>query len=142
MSQDAIQAQAAIDIAAAPERVAAVYRDVERWDVTFPATIQQARVVSTGDNWQEVEVAHRMEGRVPNTLIFLSATEIGLEESKRRFDARFLNRFEPGRRRRHTLCHMRPHPPQGHFPRPETVPDGLCAPASAQADEELPARTA
>jgi hypothetical protein len=91
----AIQAEAAIDIAAPPERVAAVYRDVEKWDVTFPATIECARVVETGDNWQEVEVAHRMEGRVPNTLIFLSDTEIGLAESKKRFDARFLNRFEP-----------------------------------------------
>lgn len=91
----AIRAQAAIDIAAPPERVAAVYRDVDKWGVTFPATIERARVIETGDNWQQVEVAHKMEGRVPNTIIFLSATEIGLEESKRRFDASFLNRFEP-----------------------------------------------
>jgi hypothetical protein len=93
--RDAIQAQAAIDIAAPPERVAGVYRDVEKWGATFPATIEDARVIETGDNWQEVEVAHKMEGRVPNTLIFLSNTEVGLEESKKRFDARFLNRFEP-----------------------------------------------
>lgn len=93
--RDAIQAQAAIEIAAPPERVAAVYRDVEKWNVTFPATIEHARVIKTGDNWQQVEVTHRTEGLVPNTLIFLSATEIGLEESKKRFDARFLNRFEP-----------------------------------------------
>jgi hypothetical protein len=91
---NAIQAQSAIDIAAPPEQVAALYRAVEQWDVTFPATIEHARVIETGDNWQQVEVAHRIEGRVPNTLIFLSDTEIGLEESKKRFDASFLNRFE------------------------------------------------
>lgn len=92
---DAIRAQAAIDIAALPEQVAAVYRDVEKWDETFPATIQRAQVIETGANWQKIEVTHKTEGCVPNTLIFLSSTEVGLEESKRRFNANFLNRFEP-----------------------------------------------
>jgi len=50
----AIQAQAAIDIAAAPELVAAVYRHVEKWGETFPATIEQAQVTATGDNWRQV----------------------------------------------------------------------------------------
>lgn len=36
-----------------------------------------------------------IEGRVPNTLIFLSETEIALEESKKRFNAVFLNQFLP-----------------------------------------------
>lgn len=93
--QNAIRAQASIDIAALPERVAAVYRDVEKWGETFPATIERARVIESGDNWKQIEVSHRMEGRVPNTLIFLSDTEIWLEESKKRFDAAFLNRFQP-----------------------------------------------
>lgn len=96
MPRNAIRAQAEIGIAAPPERVAAVYRDVERWGETFPATIDHARVIATGDNWKQVEVFHKQEGRVPNTLIFLSETEIGLEESKRRFDASFLNKFEAG----------------------------------------------
>ncbi|MHB1134568.1 MAG: SRPBCC family protein [Chloroflexota bacterium] len=91
----AIQTQAAIDIAAPPEQVAAVYRNVERWGETFAATIDRAWVIETGANWQLVEVAHKKEGRVPNTLIFLSDTVIGLEESKKSFDASFLNEFEP-----------------------------------------------
>ena len=92
--QDAIEEEAAINIAAPPERVAAVYRDVEKWGDTFPATIESAHVIKTGDNWKQIEVDHKQAGRVPNTLIDLSPTEIGLTESKRKFNARFLNRFE------------------------------------------------
>ncbi|HET6596787.1 MAG TPA: SRPBCC family protein [Anaerolineales bacterium] len=92
--KNAIEEQAAIHIAAPPERVAAVYRDVEHWGDTFPATIQSARVIKTGNNWKEVDVTHKQEGRVPNTLIDLSPTEIGLWESKKKFNAGFLNRFE------------------------------------------------
>jgi hypothetical protein len=94
VSPHAIEEEAAIDIAAPPEHVAAVYRDVAKWGDTFPATIESARVIQTGKNWKEIEVAHKEEGRVPNTLIDLSATEIGLKESKKKFDASFLNRFE------------------------------------------------
>ena len=94
--QNAIQAEASINIAAPPKQVAAVYSDVEKWAEIFPATIENAQVTETGDNWKQIEVAHKKEGRVPNTLIFLSDTEIGLEESKKIFDASFLNRFEPG----------------------------------------------
>lgn len=94
-SRHAITTQAAIDIAAAPQSVAALYRNVEKWGETFPATIAKAQVIQAGDNWEQVEVSHKHEGRVPNTLIFLSDTEVGLEESKKRFDAKFLNKFEP-----------------------------------------------
>ena len=94
-SEKAIQTQAAIDIAAPPARVAAIYRDVKKWGETFPATIERARVIETDENWQQIEVTHKMEGRVPNTLIFLSDTEIGLEESKKKFDASFINQFNP-----------------------------------------------
>jgi hypothetical protein len=91
----AIRAQTATDIAAPPEYVAALYRDVEKWSETFPATIAHAQVTETGDNWQEIEVDHKKEGQVPNTLIFLSNTEIGLEERKQIYNASFLNKFEP-----------------------------------------------
>lgn len=94
-SPKAIKVQASTDIAAPPEHVAAVYRDVEKWGETFPLTIEHARVTQAGDNWQQIEVTHKMEGHVPNTLTFLSGTEIGLEESKKRFDASFLNQFQP-----------------------------------------------
>ena len=94
-SLNAMRTQAAIDIAAPPERVASVYRDIEKWGETFPATIEHAQVIETGDNWKQIEVSHKTEGRVPNTLIFLSETEIGLEEHKKRIDASFLNEFKP-----------------------------------------------
>jgi hypothetical protein len=90
-----IMAQAAIEIAAPPADVAAVYRDAERWGETFAATIDRARIVRAGDNWVEVEVEHRKKGRVPSTLILLSDATIALSEGKKRFDAGFLNRFEP-----------------------------------------------
>ena len=92
--RNAIQVQAAIDIAALPKHVAAVYRDVSNWDEIFPATIEHAKVTAAGDNWKEIEVTHKTEGRVLNTLIFLSDTKVGLEESKKIFNASFLNRFE------------------------------------------------
>src|SRR5262245_39557488 len=95
LSHHSIQARAAIDIAAPPRHVAAIYRTVEKWAETFPATIQRAQVYETGDNWQQIMVAHRTEGYVPNTLIFLSDTEIGLEEKRKIFNASFLNQFEP-----------------------------------------------
>ena len=94
-SRHAIKTQAAIDIAAPPATVAALYCDVEKWGETFPATISKAQVIQTGDNWEQIEVSHKNEGRVPNTLIFLSDTAVGLEESKKRFAAQFLNQFEP-----------------------------------------------
>ncbi len=90
-----IWTQAAIDIDAAPERVAAIYRDVERWGDTFPATIERAKIITTGENWKEIEVTHKQAGQVSNLLIDLARNEIGLEESKSKFDASFLNRFEP-----------------------------------------------
>ena len=92
----AVQAQAAVDIAASPSHVVAVYCEVEKWAETFPKTKEDAQVTATGGNWKQIVVTHRDEGRVPNTLIFLSDTEIGLEESKHRFNASFLNQFEPG----------------------------------------------
>jgi hypothetical protein len=93
--RDTIQEEAAIDINAPPEQVAAIYRDVERWGDTFAATIASAHVHQSGENWKQIEVIHKQEGSVPNTLIDLSPAEIGLQESKHRFDASFLNRFEP-----------------------------------------------
>ncbi len=93
--ENAIKSQADIVITAPPERVAAVYKDVEKWGEIYPATIESARVVEAGNNWQQVEVQHKSEGCVPNTLFFLSDHEIGLWESKGKFDASFLNRFEP-----------------------------------------------
>ena len=93
-SQGAIQTQAEIHIAGPPRHVAALYRDVEKWGQTFPATIERARVIDSGENWQQIEVRHKLEGYVPNMLIFLSDTEIGLEESKKKYNSSFLNEFK------------------------------------------------
>lgn len=93
--EDGIRSEAWIDIAVLPEQAAIVYRDVENWGKIFPATIAYAQVVRTGEHWQVIEVAHKQEGRVPNTLFNLSETEIGLVEHKKKFDAWFLNRFLP-----------------------------------------------
>jgi hypothetical protein len=93
--KNTIETKATIDIASTPEHVASVYRDVEKWGEIFPATIEHARVIKSGDNWKEIEVAHKQEGCVPNTLFDLSATEIGLKESKHKFNASFVNQFEP-----------------------------------------------
>jgi hypothetical protein len=91
----AIETEASILIAAPPEQVASVYRNVEKWGDTFPATIEHAKIIKTGDHWKEIEVAHKQEGCVPNTLFDLSETEIGLKESKHKYNAAFLNQFEP-----------------------------------------------
>lgn len=91
----AIETEAAIDIAAPPQHVASIYRDIDQWGETFPATIASARVIETGENWKQIEVTHKQEGCVPNTLFELSDTEIGLNESKQKFNASFLNQFEP-----------------------------------------------
>lgn len=91
---NAIETEAAIDIAASPEVVASIYRDVEKWGKIFPATIEQAKVIALRKNCKEIEVLHKQEGCVPNTLIDLSPTEIGLEESKPKFNASFINKFQ------------------------------------------------
>lgn len=92
---NAIETETAIDIAAPPEYVASLYRDVGKWGETFAATIEKAKVIKTGENWAEIEVDHKQEGWVSNTLFDLSPTEIGLQESKHKFNASFVNKFEP-----------------------------------------------
>ncbi len=93
--ENAIEEVAGVNIATPPERVAAIYRDVETWGDTFPATIATARITRSGENWKEIEVEHKKEGWVANLLVDLSDTEIALEENKKNFSATFLNRFEP-----------------------------------------------
>jgi hypothetical protein len=53
--KNTIETKAAIDIASTPEHVASVYCDVEKWGEKFPATIDYARVIKSGDNWKQHE---------------------------------------------------------------------------------------
>ena len=82
-------------INASPERLTRLYLDYAHWDSLFPATIRGVRLLREGDGETTVEVDHRTEGAVVNIIRPLSPTAIEVEEFKPRFDATFVNRFEP-----------------------------------------------
>jgi hypothetical protein len=52
------------------------------------------RLLADDGQRKTIEVDHATEGKVINIMMVLSPREIRLEEFKRRFDARFINRFE------------------------------------------------
>ena len=52
------------------------------------------RLVADDGQRKTIEVDHATEGKVINIMMVVSAHEIRLEEFKRRFDARFINRFQ------------------------------------------------
>jgi hypothetical protein len=82
------------EISAPPELVAAVYADYAGWPRLFPATIRGVRLLADDGLRKTIEVDHASEGKVINILIVVSPQEIQLLEFKRRFYARFINRFE------------------------------------------------
>src|SRR5215470_17987363 len=81
-------------ISAPPEMVAALYADWAGWPRLFPATIRGVRLLAVDGQRKTIEVDHTAEGKVINIMIMVSPHEIRLEEFKRRFDARFITRFE------------------------------------------------
>lgn len=87
-------ASASMVIQAQPERVMQLYRDYTQWPRVFPATIRGVRLIRSDGVRTEVEVDHR-EGLVPNVMTVVAPNRIDLGESKRRYDARFENRFDP-----------------------------------------------
>jgi len=92
------------EISAPPQQVAALYANYEGWPRLFPATIRGVRLLADGGERKTIEVDHATEGKVINIMILVSPDEIRLEEFKRRFDARFLNRFEAaGRGTRYSI---------------------------------------
>ncbi len=92
------------EISAPPDQVAALYADYEGWPRLFPATIHGVRLLADGGERKIIEVDHATEGKVINIMTLVSPDEIRLEEFKRRFDARFLNRFEAaGRGTRYSI---------------------------------------
>jgi hypothetical protein len=82
-----------IMINASPQQVAAIYRNYDQWPNVFP-TIKSVRLVREDAGKKVLEIEH-LEGRVTNILTFVSPLEIRLEEWKKRYDARFLSRFDP-----------------------------------------------
>lgn len=82
------------EISAPPELVAALYADWAGWPRLFPATIRGVRLLADDGQRKTIEVDHATEGKVINIMMMVSPHDIRLEEFKRRFDARFINRFE------------------------------------------------
>ena len=90
-----VRVRETLAIRSAPQELAALYLDYPNWPRLFPATIRGVRWI--GDDGRDimVEVDHRAEGRVVNIIRPISSTVIALDEFKPRFDATFVNRFEP-----------------------------------------------
>ena len=84
-----------VSIHAPPGRVVATFLDYARWPTVFPLTIAGTELVRRSPSTLEVMVHHREEGRVLNVLIIRRPDVVELREYKRRFDATFVNRFEP-----------------------------------------------
>jgi hypothetical protein len=74
--------------------VAALYLDFNHWPQLFPATIRGVRLVKSEPPRTTLEIDHR-EGLVPNVLMEVSPERVDLWESKRLYNATFINRFEP-----------------------------------------------
>lgn len=89
-----VRAVVSTEISAPPELVAALYADWAGWPRLFPATIRGVRLLADDGQRKTIEVDHATEGKVINIMMVVSPHEIRLDEFKRRFDARFINRFE------------------------------------------------
>jgi Polyketide cyclase / dehydrase and lipid transport len=81
-------------VADAPRQtVLDVYADYAGWPRLFP-TISGVRLLRREGPKLVLEVDH-VEGKVVNELVVRPPDQLELWEEKRRYDARFLNRFEP-----------------------------------------------
>ena len=90
-----VHASESLLVRAPAERLAALYMDHAHWNRLFPATIRGTRLLRQAPDETVVEVDHRTEGPVTNVIRPLSPTAIELDEFKPKFDATFVNRFEP-----------------------------------------------
>ena len=84
--------EASMNIHAPWNRVAEIYGDYRNWDTLFP-TIHGVKLVDQTPERLELEIDHD-EGLVPNTLTWLAPDRVKLDESKKRYDATFINSFE------------------------------------------------
>jgi Polyketide cyclase / dehydrase and lipid transport len=90
-----VHAAASIVVRAAPEQVSALYENFQAWPRLFPAAIRGVRLLDRRGATTILEVDHASAGKVINVMTLISPREIRLEECKPRYDAVFLNRFEP-----------------------------------------------
>ena len=85
--------EASVTIRAPQPQVAALYRDFAGWPQLFAATIRGVRLIRAEPARAILEIDHR-EGVVPNILTEVSPDRFDLWESKRLYDATFVNCFE------------------------------------------------
>jgi ribosome-associated toxin RatA of RatAB toxin-antitoxin module len=81
----------ATDVAAPADQVYAVYADYRRWSEFFP-TIRGVRLVGRDQDGLSLAIDH-VEGTVPNHLLLEPPNRIVLNESKRNYNATFVNTF-------------------------------------------------
>jgi hypothetical protein len=79
-------------IKAPKETVSDLYAEYTNWPSLFP-TIKGVRLIHQEASKKILEIDH-VEGKVINEMVVRSPDEIDLWEVKRRYTARFLNRFE------------------------------------------------
>lgn len=84
--------EASTMVKAPKETVSEVYSDYRSWPRLFP-TISGVRLLRREGSKLVLEIDH-IEGKVINELVVRSSDELDLWEEKRRYDARFLNRFD------------------------------------------------
>jgi uncharacterized membrane protein len=89
-----MRVDASITIDAPKDIVAAIYADYRNWPRVFPL-VRGVRLIRRDGERLVLEVDHAREGAVRNEMVIDGAGAIDLWESKRRYDARFLNRFAP-----------------------------------------------
>lgn len=82
-------------IRASAEHLVALYLDYAHWPDLFPATIRATRLVGREGSATIVEVDHRTAGLVINVIRPRPAHTIELNERKPKYEATFINRFEP-----------------------------------------------
>ena|SRR5215510_10418284 len=87
-----LHVEASTTIKAPRTNVVEIYEDYRNWPNLFP-TIKAVRLVREDPRSKVLEIDH-IEGRVINILTIISPEEVVLEEFKKKYDGKFVNRFE------------------------------------------------
>jgi len=77
------------------DRLVGLLLDYTQWPRIFSASIARTELVRRDARSMVVMVHHRREGRVVNVLTDCGDGVVVLREFKRRYDATFVNRFDP-----------------------------------------------